>query len=133
MEYILSNDCLGGLVLICSPCSEDGMIEKAQLVEMFEGMRAQAPWDVDSDLLWGYFFTGEDRDVLNRLSEKLVSLSYRLVEIRPDENEPGFWLHVERVETYSPDSLHERNQELYRMADEYSVNYDGMDVGPAQV
>jgi hypothetical protein len=109
------------------------MIEKAQLVDMFEGMRAQAPWDVDSDLLWGYFFTGEDQDALNRLSEKLVSLGYRLVEIRPDENAPGFWLHVERVETHSPDSLHERNQELYGMADEYSVNYDGMDVGPAQI
>jgi hypothetical protein len=107
------------------------MIEKAQLVEMFEGMRAQAPWDVDSDLLWGYFFTGEDQDAMRRLSEKLVSLNYDLVEIRPDDGASGFWLHVERVETHSPDSLHERNQEFYRLADEYSVNYDGMDVGPA--
>jgi hypothetical protein len=105
------------------------MIEKSQLVEMFEGMRAQAPWDVDSDLLWGYFFTGDDRAALDRLSKKLVSLKYRLVELRPDDKQEGYWLHVERVETHSADSLHERNQHLYRMADEYSVNYDGMDVG----
>ena len=78
------------------------MIEKAQLIEMFEGMRAQAPWDVDSDLLWGYFFTGEDQDAMRQLSEKLVSLNYDLVEIRPDKSESGFWLHVERVETHSP-------------------------------
>ena len=35
------------------------MIDKAALVEMFAAMRADAPWDVDSDLLWGYFFTGK--------------------------------------------------------------------------
>jgi len=105
------------------------MFEKSQLIEMFEDMRARAPWDVDSDLLWGYFFSGDDRDALCRLSEKLVSLDYRLVEIRTDENQPGFWLHVEKVETHSADSLHERNQELYRMADEHCVTYDGMDVG----
>lgn len=107
------------------------MIDKSQLIEMFEGMRAEAPWDVDSDLLWGYFFTGEDEKSLARLSKKLVSSDYRLVELRPDENISGFWLHVEKVETHSPDSLHDRNQELYRLADEYRVTYDGMDVGPA--
>jgi hypothetical protein len=105
------------------------MIPKSQLVEMFESMRAQAPWDVDADLLWGYFFTGEDKVPLNRVAKKLVSLGYRLVEIRPDDNKDGFWLHVERVETHSPDTLHDRNQELYRLAAEYGVNYDGMDVG----
>jgi len=106
------------------------MIEKALLVEMFADMRARAPWDVDSDLLWGYFFTGEDQNSLQQLSEELVSMNYNFVEPRPDD-ESGFWLHVERVETHSPDSLHERNQEFYRMANEYSANYDGMDVGPA--
>jgi hypothetical protein len=105
------------------------MIEKSQLIEMFEGMRAQAPWDVDSDLLWGYFFTGDDRAALDRLSKKLVSLKYDLVELRPDDNQDGYWLHVEKVETHSAESLHERNQEFYRMADEYAVTYDGMDVG----
>ncbi len=106
------------------------MIEKAQLVEMFEGMRTQAHWDVDADLLWGYFFTGEDQDAMRRLAKKLVTMSYHFVEIRPDEGESGFWLHVERVETHSPDSLHQRNQKLERLADKYSVNYDGMDAGP---
>jgi hypothetical protein len=45
------------------PCYilEDIMIKKSQLIQMFESMRAQAPWDVDSDLLWGFFFTGDDK------------------------------------------------------------------------
>jgi hypothetical protein len=106
------------------------MIKKSQLIEMFEGMRAQAPWDVDSDLLWGYFFTG-DKKKLNRLATELVAQSYCLVDLRPDEKDRGFWLHVEKVETHSPDTLHERNQEFYQLAEEYGVDYDGMDVGPA--
>jgi Regulator of ribonuclease activity B len=106
------------------------MIKKSQLIQMFEGMRTEAQWDVDSDLLWGYFFTDRDKKKLNQLAKKLVSLGYRLVELRPGENDPAFWLHVEKVETHSPDTLHKRNQEFYRMADEYRVHYDGMDVGP---
>jgi hypothetical protein len=107
------------------------MIEKSQLIEMFEGIRTQTPWDVDSDLRWGYFFTGEDKNALTLLAKELVTMTYRLVELRPDENQLGFWLHVEKVETHSPGTLYDRNHEFYRMADEYHVNYDGMDVGPA--
>jgi hypothetical protein len=107
------------------------MIKKSQLVEMFEGMREQAPWDVDSNLLWGYFFTGSDPSQLTSLADELVSLHYRFVEQRPDDKDSGYWLHMEKVETHSPDSLHLRNRELYRRAADHGVNYDGMDVGPA--
>jgi len=73
---------------------------------------------------------GRDKKKLNQLAKKLVSLDYRLVKLRPGENDPDFWLHVEKVETHSPDTLHKRNQEFYQIADEYGVHYDGMDVGP---
>src|SRR5438034_6767332 len=55
-------------------------LKKSQPIEMFESMRTEAPWDVDSDLLWGYFFTGRDKKKLNQLAKKLVSLGYRLVK-----------------------------------------------------
>ena len=43
-----------------------------------------------------------------------------------------FWLHVEKVETHSPESLNKRNGELDRFASAFpSVEYDGMDVGPS--
>ena len=108
------------------------MIPKSQLVEMFDGMRAEAPWDVDSDLVWGYFFTGPKETALKRLADKLVEMGNRLVQIRPDEKGPYFWLHVEKVETHSPDTLDARNHEFYEMAEQYGVTYDGMDVGPVE-
>ena len=61
------------------------MIEKSQLVDMFEGMRTQTPWDVDSNLLWGYFFTSKDHAALERLSKDLVTLNYQFVELRPGD------------------------------------------------
>jgi hypothetical protein len=108
------------------------MIPKSQLVEMFASMRAQAPWDVDADLLWGYFFNGSSAPTMKRLAADLVKAGYRLVEIRRDERRPRYWLHVEKVETHSPDTLDARNQEFYQMANRYEVTYDGMDVGPAR-
>jgi len=108
------------------------MIPKAQLIEMFASMRAQAPWDVEGDLLWGYFFNSSSESTLKRLADNLVGAGYQLVEIRRDEKRPRDWLHVEKVETHSPDTLDARNHEFYQMADQYELTYDGMDVGPAR-
>ncbi len=55
---------------------------------------------------------------------------YRIVEICEDDDEPLYWLHVERVEAHSVDSLHERNLSFHRLAEKLGLeSYDGMDVG----
>lgn len=64
--------------------TKDKMISKSQLIEMFANMRAQPPWDVDADLLWGYFFNNSLEPNLKRLADLLVRAGYRLVEIRRD-------------------------------------------------
>jgi hypothetical protein len=39
----------------------------------------------------------------------------------------------EKVEKHTVDTLHARNQEFYKFAEEHQLeSYDGMDVGPAQ-
>lgn len=106
------------------------MIAKEQLDEMFARIRADTDWDMDSDMLWGYFFTDEDRGKLEVVAEKLAGDGYRVVEIRSDEEAPFFWLHVEKVEAHSPETLHQRNQQFYQLAAEHGLDsYDGMDVG----
>src|SRR5262245_44562354 len=41
------------------------------------------------------------------------------------------FLHVEKTETHSPESLNARNMEFYEFAYKHSLDsYDGMDVGP---
>ena len=111
------------------------MIELSALEEMFENMRTTTDWNMDGPMLWGYFFTDASSERLERLSARLQSDGYRFVEMFDadvdDGEAPYQYLHVERAETHSVSTLHERNAELYALADEFEVDaYDGMDVGP---
>jgi hypothetical protein len=63
---------------------------------------------------------------------ELEAIGYRIVGIGAVENRGTYRLHVEKVETHTPASLHARNTELYSLASLLGIaSYDGMDVGPA--
>ena len=107
------------------------MITLDDLREMFTNMRRDAPWNADGDLLWGYFFTDRNPEKLQPVAERLSTAGYRVVRLYPTDDGSTHFLHVERVETHTPESLHARNQEFYALASEIGIeSYDGMDVGP---
>jgi hypothetical protein len=116
----------------------DKVISREQLVEMFESIAKDGKWDMSKPMLWGYFFTDTDKTNLERVAPLLQKQGYRFVEIflseKEDPNEPDlWWLHVEKVEVHTPDTLNERNRVLYRFADDCKLgSYDGMDVGPVE-
>ena len=102
-----------------------------QLKDMFSSMRAQTNWDVDGDMLWGYFFTDPDPKKLEPVAEHLARSGYRVVSIYETDDKSTHFLHVERVEKHTPQTLHARNGEFERLAGEFGLEcYDGMDVGP---
>ena len=101
-----------------------------QLEKMFANMRSKSNWNVDGELLWGYFFTDPDPKKLELLVEALTRSGYRFGSIYETDDKHTHFLHVEKVEKHTPQTLHERNTELYRLAEEYGLEYDGMDVGP---
>jgi hypothetical protein len=108
------------------------MIPLSTLEDMFDNMRAKTKWNVDGPMLWGYFFFDPSVDKLRKASEHLVNEGYRLVDIHPTDDGTTFVLHVERIETHSPQTLFERNEYLYGVAALFELElYDGMDVGPA--
>lgn len=84
----------------------------------------------------GYFFTDSTKENLQNAVPALESEGYTFVEIFLSEKErPGesdlWWLHVEKIETHTPESLFKKNQKLYQFAAEHNLDsYDGMDVGP---
>src|SRR4051812_41966234 len=84
-------------------------IPRAQLQQMFDGIRHQTKWNIDADMLWGYFFADPRIDRLKRAQRELEAQGYRLVdlhEIERDGKPSGvFMLHVEKVETHTVDSL----------------------------
>ncbi|CDZ74134.1 Hypothetical protein NGAL_HAMBI2610_57660 [Neorhizobium galegae bv. orientalis] len=104
---------------------------------MFAGIRTQTTWNINGNMLWGYFFTSRGKSELEKIATALKRDGYRLVGIR--EREPkapqaaAEWqLHVERVERHTVNTLYTRNSVFENLAkDHKDVSYDGMDVGPA--
>ncbi len=111
------------------------MIELKQLEEMFDDISSGAKWDMNRPMLWGYFFTDRSESKLEAAGRLLELEGFRFVDLFIPELDEGqdkyFFLHVERVETHSPNSLFELNTQLYAFAETHKLDtYDGMDVGP---
>jgi hypothetical protein len=107
------------------------MMTLQQMEEMFANMRTKTKWDVDGDMLWGYFFTDPDTNKLERASQRLTASGYRFVQIYPTDDKSTCVLHVERIEKHTPQTLQTRNGEFEKLAAEFGLeSYDGMDVGP---
>lgn len=106
-------------------------IQLSQLHSMFSDMRARAPWNVDGPLLWGYFFFDTRAPSLQQVAAELAPLGYKTVSLEEVQGKGIFRLHVEKIETHTPETLNKRNGEFYALAEKYAVaSYDGMDVGP---
>lgn len=111
------------------------MITKEQMVELFDDMKQNAPWDLAKPLLWGYFFADADKAKLEQAAKLLKAKGYQVVGIYDSKQESEtpalWWLHIEKVEKHTVDTLDARNQEFYKFAEEQQLeSYDGMDVGP---
>jgi hypothetical protein len=112
-------------------------IDRQALEDMFANAREKTSWNIDADMLWGYFFYGPNERDLTKLGADLARIGYRVVVIREVEydtplKEPKWLLHVEKGETHSVDTLVATNTELEDLASRYEyVVYDGMDFGPA--
>ncbi len=108
------------------------MIIANEVVEkMFNRMRSDAPWNVDGELLWGYYFAADDRASLESLAVHLSGMGYRSIDLS-QEKTGKYRLHVERLEMHTVESLTERNAALHVLGTQSGVEYDGMDVGAPQ-
>ncbi len=111
------------------------MITLEQLEEMFSNMREHTDWDVNGELLWGYFFTDSDPEKLEKAAVVLDEMGYDVVEIfqSEDDEDPSitdYVLHVEQIEAHTPQSLWDRNNELLAFAQAQGLeSFDGVDVG----
>jgi hypothetical protein len=112
------------------------MIEREMLEQMFANIAEQGVIDMDEPLLWGFFFTNATESPLRAAVPELQERGYEFVDVWQSEkddpeDEDMWWLHVQRVEVHSVDSLFARNEQLYEFAARHGLDtYDGMDVGP---
>ncbi|MEI6519646.1 MAG: ribonuclease E inhibitor RraB [bacterium] len=110
------------------------MIEFEAIKDMFDQIRKETEWDIDGPMLWGYFFTDKSEEKLEKAAYELNEMGYFFVDLYEPDLEEGeekyFFLHVEKEEAHTPDSLFKRNLELNEFAQKLGIDsYDGMDVG----
>jgi hypothetical protein len=114
------------------------MITLQQLESFFIDTRethasGRSSWSIDETCRWSYFFVDADLNKLLPLANHMESLGYEVAgTLDPDESDddPVYYLRVDKIERHTPQSLHGLNQELYGIAKQFGVaDYDGMDVG----
>lgn len=109
-------------------------IPRERLQQMFDNIRSQTKWNIDGEMLWGYFFFDGHLDRLRVAQADLQAEGYRFVgthQVEEGTSKGMFVLHVEKIESHTVDSLDRRNGELAALAKRLGLaGYDGMDVGP---
>ncbi len=109
-----------------------------QLEAMFNNIKEKSDWNLSEKMLWGYFFTNHEPKALEAVRQELVRDGYRFVDLYQSgqddqDGPPKWWLHVEREEIHTPQTLDQRNDVLYLLAARHGVDsYDGMDIGPIE-
>jgi hypothetical protein len=102
---------------------------------MFDGIAQRGDWDMSQPMLWGFFFTNREPTALRAAIPKLQADEYEFVDVfQSEKNSPSdpdlWWLHVQRVEVHTVDTLFARNERLTEFASRNGIDsYDGMDVG----
>lgn len=108
--------------------NSQNMIPLSQIQELYENMQSQGV-NTNQDMLYGYFFTNKTSEVLLGIAKVLEPYGFKFVDVYPDET-GLYWLHVERIETHTPESLDKLNQQFYELAEKWKIeSYDGFDIG----
>ncbi len=104
--------------------------------EIFNAAKTEDKWNLDEEMLYSYYFVDTDVDKLEKLGLKLEADGYDFVDVfelgdeATDKSTGEYLLHIDKIETHTPESLAERNVEFQKLADEYELStYDGWEFG----
>lgn len=104
--------------------------------EIFETAEREDGWNLGEEMLYSYYFIDDSVEKLEQLGEKLQSDGYDFIDVfelndeETDEPTGEYQLHIDKVETHTPESLAARNVEFSNLADEFEIeSYDGWEFG----
>jgi len=104
--------------------------------KIFAQAKQEDNWNLDEPMLYSFYFVDESVDKLEKLGLKLEADGYDFIDIfelgdeETNESTGEYLLHIDKVETHTPESLAERNVEFQKLADEYEIEtYDGWEFG----
>lgn len=130
MKHTILGIVILGLLTSCninSQTKKKDMITIEKIEEMYSNMKSNGV-DITADFLYGYFFISNKKELLEKAIPDLEAMTFKFVDIyQSDDN--NWWLHVERIESHSVQTLFDLNKKLYAIADKYRIEYDGYDLG----
>ena len=104
--------------------------------QIFAEAKQQDNWNMGEPMLYSYYFADKSIDKLEKLGIKLEEEGYDFIgiyELGEEESEKPtgeYLLHIDKIETHTPQSLAERNVEFARLAEENEIElYDGWEFG----
>ncbi len=104
--------------------------------EIFDLATKEDGWNLENDMLFSYYFVDKSVEKLEKLGEHLANAKYDFVDIfelgdeETGESTGEYLLHIDKLETHTPESLAQRNVEFQKLADEYEIeSYDGWEFG----
>jgi hypothetical protein len=104
--------------------------------EIFAKAKQEDNWNLDEPMLYSFYFVDESVDKLEKLGLKLEADGYDFIDIfelgddETNESTGEYLLHIDKIETHTPESLAEQNVEFRRLADQYEIeSYDGWEFG----
>ncbi len=108
--------------------------------QIFADAKKEDKWDLTEDMLYSYYFADKDVDKLEKLGLYLDEQGYDFIDVfelgdeDTGESTAENLLHIDKVETHTPQSLAERNVEFAKLAEEYEIEtYDGWEFGEVGV
>lgn len=104
--------------------------------EIFAEAQREDNWKTDEVMLYSFYFVDKDVDKLEKLGNKLDADGYDFVDIfELGDEETGkstgeYLLHIDKIETHTPESVAQRNVEFQKLADDFGIEtYDGWEFG----
>ena len=104
--------------------------------KIFNDAKTEDGWNLAEEMLYSFYFVDESVDKLEKLGLKLEADGYDFVDVfelgdeETDESTGEYLLHIDKVETHTPESLAQRNVEFAKLAEEYELKtYDGWEFG----
>ena len=104
--------------------------------EIFAQAKQEDNWNLDEPMLYSFYFVDESVDKLEKLGLKLEADGYDFIDIfelgdeETNESTGEYLLHIDKIETHTPESLAERNVEFQTLATKHEIDsYDGWEFG----
>lgn len=108
--------------------------------QIFADAKKEDKQDLSEDMLYSFYFVDKDVDKLEKLGLYLDGKGYDFIDVfelgdkETDDATGENLLHIDKVETHTPQSLAERNVEFSKLAEEYEIEtYDGWEFGEVGV